>query len=214
MRQQTTGIDSFSFNTSEFGNVVIYDFAGQREFYTSHAAFLQNHSTHMAGIFIVVTNIAQCEDNICQSLQYWLSFIQDCCTHNEMKPYIIFVGSHADQFDEGDVNLAFTTIQQTVFTEHSDGTDKFYEPKGVVCLDCTAPASPGMDSLLSYLKQSCESVRDKTEKIDQRCYVLQKYVWKTHTQSGFQEHKLGEFSKNLVRNKYLLPSNPSELLPL
>ena len=104
MRQQTAGIDSFSFSSNDFGNVVIYDFAGQREFLTSHAAFLQNSSSQMAGIFIVVANIAQCESDICQSLQYWVSFILECCARSEMKPHIIFVGSHEDKVAKGDVD--------------------------------------------------------------------------------------------------------------
>ena len=214
VRQQTVGIESFSFSSSDFGNVVIYDFAGQQEFHTSHAAFLQSYSTHMAGIFIVVTNISQCEDKISQSLHYWVTFIQDCCTHNQMKPHVVFVGSHADKLDKGDIDQAFTIIQQIGFLEHSDDRDQFYEPEGIVCLDCTSSVSPDLDLLRSYLEQSCDSVRESTEKIDQRCYVLHRYVLKTYTTSGAQERTLGNISKDLEDNMYLFPSNPSELLPL
>ena len=214
VRQQTVGIDSFHFSSSDFGNVVIYDFAGQREFYTSHAAFLQNYSIYMEGIFIVVTNIALCEDDICQTLQYWMSFIQDCCTHNQVKSPVIVVGSHADLLDDMDVDKAFTIIQQTGFFEHSDDTEQFYEPEGIVCLDCTRSISPDLDLLRSYLQQSCDSVRDSTEKIDQRCYVLHKYVWKKYTASSTQEQTLGNISNGLENNKYLLPTDPAELLPL
>ena len=131
---------------------------------------LQNYSTHMARIFIVVTSIAQSEDDISQSLHYWMSFIQDCCTHNKMKPHVIFVGSHADQVDKGDIDQAFTTIQQG-FSEST-----FYETEAVICLDCTQPASPQLDLLRYHLGESCNSIRQRTEMIDQRCYVLHKYV--------------------------------------
>ena len=213
VRQQTVGIDSVSFCSRDFGNVVIYDFAGQREFHTSHAAFLQNYSTYMEGIFVVVTNIALCEDDTCQTLQYWMSFIQDCCTNNQVKSPVIVVGSHADLLDDMDVDKAFTVIQQTGFFEHSDDTDQSYEPQGIVCLDCTRSASPGLD-LRSYLQQSCDSVRNNTEKIDQRCYVLHKYVWKKYTASSTQEQTLGNISNGLENNKYLLPTDPAELTPL
>ena len=105
VKQHTVRIHSFTFSSSEFGNVVIYDFAGQREFHTSHAAFLQNYSTHMVGIFIIVTNIAKCEDYICQSLQYWMSFIQNCCAHNEMIPHVIHVITHLYTFLRLDINI-------------------------------------------------------------------------------------------------------------
>ena len=214
VRQQTAGIDSFNFSSSEFGNIIIYDFAGQREFHTSHAAFLQNYSTHKAGIFIIVINISFCEDDICQSLQYWMSFVQDCCMHNEIKPHIIIAGSHADQLGDMDVDQAFTVIKQTGFFEHSDDTDQLYEIVGIVCLDCTRSASSGMDLVRSYLQQSCDSVRDSTEKIDQRCYVLHRYVFKMYTETDIQGQTLGMISKDLTGNPYLLPSTSIKLLPL
>ena len=207
-RQQTVGIDSVSFSSSDFGNVVIYDFAGQREFYTSHAAFLQSYSFHMEGIFIVVTDITHCEDDISQSLQYWVSFIQDCCTHSKIKPHVIFVGSHVDQLDLGSIERVINTIEQNF------SVNNFYETEAIICLDCTQPASPQLDLLRYHLEESCDAIREKTEKIDQRCYVLHKYVLKAYINKGVSGCRLKTFSKELEGNPYLLPSNPSELLSL
>ena len=211
MRQQTAGIDSFSFSSKDFGNVVIYDFAGQPEFLTSHAAFLQNSSSQLAGIFIVVTNIAQCESDICHSLQYWVSFIQECCAHSELKPHIILVGSHADQL-KGDVDQIHTLIDKTVFRK-SEG-NQLYEPKDMVYLDCTRAVSPGLDQLRYNLEESCNSIREHAGKIDQRCYVLHRYVQKTYTSADVQGCTLESISKDLEGNSHLLPSHPTELLPL
>ena len=208
VRKQTAGISLFSCSSSDFGDVMIYHFVGQREFHSSHAAFLQNYSTHMTGIFIIVTSIAQCEDNICQSLHYWVSFIQDCCTHNKMKPHVIFVGSHADQVDMGSIEKAITTIEQGF------SVNNFYETEAVICLDCTQPASPQVDLLRYHLGESCNSIRERTEKIDQRCYVLHKYVHKAYINKGVPGCSLKSISEDLEGNLYLLPSNPNELLPL
>ena len=213
VRQQTAGIHSCTLSSSDFGNVVIYDFAGQREFHTSHAAFLQSYSTHNSGIFIVVTNIALSEDDICQSLHYWVSFIQDCCTHSEMKPHVLFVGSHADQLDMGSVAKALTTIESGI-SLHSDSSNQFYENKAIVCLNCTQRNSPQLDLLHYHLKESCNSIRKRTEKIDQRCYVLHKYVHKVYINKGVLGCILKNISEDLEGNPYLLPCNPSELLPL
>ena len=212
VRQQTAGINSFTFRSSDFGNVVIYDFAGQREFYTSHAAFLQNSSSYVPGIFILVTDIALCEDDIHQTLQYWVLFIEECCAHvqSKTKPYIIFVGSHADQL-KGDVEQAFMLIHKC-FAEDSE--NKFYEMSGVISLDCTRPSSPGLDLLRHHLEESCNSIRKRREKIDQRCYVLHKYVHKEYINMGIHGSKLKNISKDLEDNPYLLPSTSSELLPL
>ena len=212
-RQQTVGIDSLSFSSSDFGNVVIYDFAGQREFHTSHAAFLQSYSTHMAGIFILVINITHCEDDICQSLQYWMSFIQDCCAHSKIKPHVVFVGSHADQLEMGSIDKALSTIESSI-SLHSDSSNHFYENEGIVCLNCTQPASPDLELLRYYLENSCNSIRKKTKAVDQRCYVLHKYVHKVYINKGVPGCILKSISEDLEGNLYLLPSNPSELLPL
>ena len=212
VRQQTAGIDSFSFSSNDFGNVVIYDFAGQREFLTSHAAFLQSSSSQLAGIFIVVANIAQCESDICQSLQYWVSFILECCAHSKNKPYIIFVGSHEDQLDRGSVDQIHSLFDKAVFSKH--GTNQFYKPKGIVHLDCTRPASSGLNFLRYHLEESCNSIRKHAGKIDQRCYVLHRYVRKFYTNAGVHGCTLESISKDLEDNSHLLPSNPTELLPL
>ena len=211
VRKQTAGISLFSCSSSDFGDVMIYDFVGQREFHSSHATFMQNYSTHMAGIFIIVTNIAQCEDIMCQSLHYWVSFIHNCCAHNKMKPHVIFVGSHADQLDKGDIDQAFTTIEQGF------SANNIYETEAVICLDCTHSASPEMNLLRYHLTESCNSIRERTEKIDQRCYVLHKYVHKVYTNKSAPGCRLKSISEDLEGNLYLLPSNPrnpSELLPL
>ena len=211
VRQQTAGIDSISFSSSDFGNVVIYDFAGQREFLTSHAAFLQNSSSHLAGLFIVVTNMAQCESDIRHSLQYWVSFILECCAHSNTKPHIIFVGSHEDQLASGDIEQRYLLVENMV-TSWQD-SNQFCDHEGTVCLDCTRPVSSGLDLLHYYLEESCSSIRKHAGKIDQRCYVLHRYVWNTYTGDA-QGCTLENISKDLEGNSHFLPSNPTELLPL
>ena len=212
LKLQTAGIDSLSFCSSDFGNVVMFDFAGQSEFYTSHAAFLQNSSPGMAGIFILVVNIAECEDCISKNVQYWVSFIQECCAHSETKPRVIFVGSHADQLASGDVDQAFKLLKR--FSQHSDDVGRFYTSEGIVCLDCTRRASHELDLLCFYLHGSFKSIRENTGSIDQRCYILHRYIRKAYTNAGVQGCTLENISKDLENNSYLLPSSPTELLPL
>jgi len=74
--------------------------------------------------------------------------------------------------------------------------------------------SPGLDLLRSLLKESCNSIREQVGKIDQRCYVLHRYVWKTYTSAGVQGCTLENVCEDVDGNSLLLPSNPTELLPL
>ena len=53
----------------DVGNMIIYDFGGQPEYYSSHAALLQ---------------------------RYWISFIENACSSAQGSSHVIIVGSHAD----------------------------------------------------------------------------------------------------------------------
>ena len=81
-------------------------------------------------------------------------------------------------------------------------------------LDCTRPVSPGLDQLRYNLDDSCNSIRKRAGKIDQRCYVLHRYVWKFYTSAGVHGCILESISKDLEGTSHFLPSNPTELLPL
>ena len=202
VKHQTVGIDSFSFSSDIFGDVVLYDFAGQREFHMIHADILSARKA-VGGVFVVVVNIAQSDDDICSSLQYWVSFIQECCADSEMVPHVIVVGSHADM---ADVDHAHTLLQK-MCSEHCH---QIYEPKFFVFVDCTKRFSSGLHHLHSCLKESCDSIRENAGEIDKHCYALHTYVRKNYANVCAT---LGDICSGLEGN-YLLPSDPIELLPL
>ena len=81
-------------------------------------------------------------------------------------------------------------------------------------LDFTRPVSHGLDLLRYHLEESCNSIREHAGRIDQRCYVLHRYVRKFYTNVGIQGCTLESISEGLEGNSHLLPSNPTELLPL
>ena len=52
--EKTVGIIPYLYDTKKFGRVALYDFAGQKEFYGSHAVVLQTPSTfHLQLLFSV-----------------------------------------------------------------------------------------------------------------------------------------------------------------
>ena len=75
---------------------MFYDFAGDPEYYSSHAAILENLASSRKGdnIFIVVADVRMDVMTIEKLLHYWFSFIQ----HQKFseKPFLIVVGSHSD----------------------------------------------------------------------------------------------------------------------
>ena len=81
---------------NEVGNMVIYDFAGQQEYYSSHDAVLERIMRNSAAIFVCVIDLRQCMDKISESIDYWISFIENACSSAQGSSHIIIVGSHAD----------------------------------------------------------------------------------------------------------------------
>ena len=81
----------------KLGNFVVYDFAGQQEYYSSHAAVLELVMRRSAAMFLCVIDLSKSKEKICESLQYWLTFIDNASSTAEGTSHMVIVGSHADQ---------------------------------------------------------------------------------------------------------------------
>ena len=73
----TAGIIPRRFRSKHFGNAVLYDFAGQHVYYSSHAAVMENVAVPTPPAFIVVVDISEPIDQIIEKLTYWWSFIEN-----------------------------------------------------------------------------------------------------------------------------------------
>ena len=93
----TAGIIPIIHTSKHYGRVLFYDFAGDAEYYSSHAAILENLASSRKGdnIFILVIDLREEMHEIKKHFHYWLSFIR----HQQFlqrKPRLIVVGSHLD----------------------------------------------------------------------------------------------------------------------
>ena len=61
---QTAGIIPIEFETTDFGKVLLFDFAGQYEYYASHAALLEHTSTSSAPLFLLVVKLTESDADI------------------------------------------------------------------------------------------------------------------------------------------------------
>ena len=93
----TAGIVPSIHTSKHYGRVLFYDFAGDAEYYSSHAAILENLASSRKGvnIFFVVIDMREKMAKIKKIFHYWLSFIQHQQFHGQ-KPHLIVVGSHLD----------------------------------------------------------------------------------------------------------------------
>ncbi len=97
---RTVGIIPYEIYTKEFGKIIYFDFAGQKEFYTSHCAVLENAVQTSPPIIILCAKLVESEQAIINSMYCWLTLVQNQCTNLKGKAHVIVVGSHADQVKE------------------------------------------------------------------------------------------------------------------
>ena len=85
---------------SELGNFVVYDFAGQQEYYSSHVAVLEQVMHKSAALFLCMIDLSKSKEEACQSLHYWLNFVDNASSTAEGTSHVAIVGSHADQVSQ------------------------------------------------------------------------------------------------------------------
>ena len=141
----TAGIIPSVHTSKHYGRVLFYDFAGDPEYYSSHAAILENIASSSKGdnIFIIVIDLSKDHVRIRDILGYWFSFIQHQ-NFNTGKPSFIAIGSHYDLLDSGTVDQSLKE-----FREFCDSIQP--EAFGFFLLDCCKPQSKRIGRLTSHI---------------------------------------------------------------
>ena len=93
----TAGIVPSIQTSKHYGRSLFYDFAGDPEYYSSHAAILENLVSSKKGdnIFMIVVDLREENIKIREILYYWLLFIQHQ-NLGQKEPFLIIIGSHSD----------------------------------------------------------------------------------------------------------------------
>ena len=158
VEQKTVGIVPYQFTSKKYGNVTFYDFAGQQEYYASHAALLQNSISSSAPLFIIVVNLCDSEEDIKQKLVYWISFLANQCTSVTTKPHVIIVGSHSDVVrSRGEDPRAKVNIE---FLQAAHVSSGFHISK-FIPMDCRQSNSHEIIKLSQHMKTTCDTLRNQ-----------------------------------------------------
>ena len=187
----TAGIRSYNVDSKELGRVVLYDFAGHPEYYSSHEAVLENIMLHSSAVFIVVTDLTKEMKEIEKELLYWFNFIENVCGKLPKSVHVIVAGSRADEIQKK--NLADHRIQKKSLADHKiqkkslDDLRIMHEDlicsirssssypktsyKGFMPLDCHKPGGVGVKEFMSLLSRCCQTVVEQSESVDFYCYV-------------------------------------------
>ena len=119
--------------------VVIHDLAGQYEYYSSHAAVVENSVLTSVPLFVIVVDLSEGNASIRKRLSYWLSFVKNHCKKAATPPHVTVVGSHKDEVKAKgeDVQKKLSIIQKALPME----SKLFFTEPPAIALDCRVKAS-------------------------------------------------------------------------
>ena len=157
---KTAGINTVTIQNSRLGTVTIYDLAGQFEYYASHDALVENLISSSVAVFIVVVKLSESEAEVIQTLRYWISFIENCCSRVEGTAHLMVVGSWADKVKEAGENIdqKWLNIKKACISSSSP-----LHFVGFTSLDCRKLASSGLDQICDMIGSSCTALREAAE---------------------------------------------------
>ena len=165
----TTGIDYHSIRSWEIGNVVIFDFAGHAEYYSSHAAVLETLLLRSPAVFVIVTNLTDEKEIIKRDLYFWFNFIENVSTNLSNPSQVIIVGSHIDLLPHGNDYDSF-------INEITSSAIRDQNYTGFLAMDCHRPGGEGVEEFMTKLEKSCEAVIDREDKISYHCHCLHSFL--------------------------------------
>ena len=154
---------------NKLGNFVLYDFASQQEYFSSHEAVLERLMGKFAVMFVCMVNLSESKKQICESLHYWISFVDNACSTAEGKSQMVIVGSHADK-----VTSEETEEKSSLLQEIAVGRIKHQEFIGYVSMDCRdIDASFYLSSILTNGQKSIIACQPN---ISYKCHVLYAFL--------------------------------------
>ena len=166
---QTTGIEYHSIRSNEIGNVVIYDFAGHAEYYSSHAAVLETLLLRSPAVFAILSNLTDDEETIKKDLLFWFNFVENVSMKLISSSQVLVLGSHIDE-------LSSEKDFQPFVNDVANLAVRFQNYKEFFPIDCHRPGGKGVKKFMKKLKESCEAVVDKNDKMSYHCHCLNSYL--------------------------------------
>ena len=182
----------------EVGNMVIYDFAGQQEYYSSHAAVLERIMRNSAAIFACIVDLSQCMDKISESIHYWMSFIENACSSAQGSSHVIIVGSHADLVKSSQELKEKNSLVESI----AESRVKQLTYGGFVSMDCRKSKTNEARHFRSLLSTSQQAILSSQPSMSLYCHVLYAFL---RTKLGKTSCTLQELTSALASEKDFSP---------
>ena len=158
---KTAGIIPHEIITKSLGRVILYDFAGHKEFYAGHDVLLRNSVGTSPSVVMLVINATGAESEVRGTIEYWMEFLNQQRYYGKSKPHLLVIGSHCDQISSSDVSSRQGLIQSLVKARNLE----HFVCADPVMLDCRYAGRSAMTELRKSLSHICQQSRS-TEKLE------------------------------------------------
>ena len=158
----TAGIIPYKLQHRTLGNIILHDFAGHSEYYSSHSAVIENLLQGSGGVFLIVVNILEKEP--VKQLHQWLTVVRNEAQKALNQCHVIVIVSHVDEISNPvERRRRKEEIQEIIVRERYDS----------VFLDCRKLGGSGVDSFFNKLSSACESIRSTSGKnLSLYCHMM------------------------------------------
>ena len=141
----TAGIIPYKLQHKTLGNIILHDFAGHSEYYSSHSAVIENLLQGSGGVFLIVVNIL--EKGAVRQLRQWLAVVRNEEQKALDQCHLIVVASHVDEInDPAERRKRKEEMQEIIGKERS------------VFIDCRKLGGSGVDLFFNKLSSACKSI--------------------------------------------------------
>ena len=157
----TAGIIPYKLQHRTLGNIILHDFAGHSEYYSSHSAVIENLLQGSGGVFLIVVNIL--EKEAVKQLHQWLTVVRNEAQKALKKCHLIVIVSHVDEISNPVERRRKEEIEEIIVRERCDS----------VFLDCRKLGGSSVNSFFNKLSSACESIRSTSGKnLSHYCHVM------------------------------------------
>ena len=153
VKSSTAGIVPTILRNTELGNVILHDFAGQPQYYSSHTAVLENLLSNSGAVFLLLINLTE---DVLKQVRFWWSVVLNESAKVSSQCHLMIVGSHVDQVTDSQQILA----QLNSFVSRQV-TASNINVGGVFTLNCCQRSGNSLSTLLTELSKLCKSIRSQ-----------------------------------------------------
>ena len=167
----TAGIDSYVVKSETVGNMVLYDLAGQSEYYFSQSVIMETVIQKTPAIFINLVDLSKSEDEIEQAVHHWLTFIENATSKTQEKSCIVMVGSHTDLLSKQQLITNATLVKDLV-----DRRVKKQRYEGFVGIDCRKVNAEMINKFFPHILNCHSTISAYSQPVSVYCHMLYAFL--------------------------------------